>query len=96
MKNLVMQIDSVENNGKGLFYVGQPNTYLAQLDYHIEPGKMIIDHTEVDKSLQGKNVGFALVERAVEYARENHLQVVPLCVFAHKVLQNHRELQDVL
>ncbi len=43
---------------------------------------MIIEHTEVDESLEGKGVGKQLVHTAVEYARTHNIKIstaVPLC-----------------
>ena len=55
---------------KGIFYVGQDGAILAELVYTMpSPGKMIIEHTEVDDALRGKNVGHQLVSTAVEYAK---------------------------
>lgn len=64
---------------------------LAELVYSIDDkGNLIIEHTEVDKSLEGKNVGTELVYKAVEYARERNLQVIPKCSFAKSVLENRK------
>ena len=64
--------------------------------YRKEKDRMVIEHTEVDESLRGRDVGLQLVENGVEYAREQHLKIVPLCEFAKKVIERHKELQDVL
>jgi len=58
--------------------------------------KIIIDHTEVSDSLRGEGVGKALVEHAVNYARDNELRVIPLCPFAKSLIERDESLQDVL
>lgn len=58
--------------------------------------KIIIDHTEVSDSLRGEGVGKALVEHAVNYARDNELTVIPLCPFAKSVIERGEALKDVL
>ena len=42
------------------------------------PGKMTIIHTEVDDSYEGRGLGKQLVKAGVQYARENHLKILPL------------------
>jgi uncharacterized protein len=91
-----MVIQHTEDETRGTFYIEQDGFSLAEMVYAKGPGRMIIEHTEVDESLRGQNIGFQLVENGVEYAREQHLKIVPLCRFAKKVISEHRELQDVL
>ncbi|WP_147204230.1 GNAT family N-acetyltransferase [Segetibacter aerophilus] len=91
-----MTILHKENANEGAFYIEEDGQRLAEMDYRKEKDRIIIQHTEVNESLRGKNVGFQLVERGVEYAREANLKIVPLCVFAKKVLDMHKEFQDVL
>jgi len=91
-----MTILQREDAKEGAFYIEENGQSVAELTYTIEKGKMVIQHTEVDESLRGKNVGYELVERAVEFARESHLKIAPVCRFAKKVLQKHASFQDVL
>ncbi len=72
-----------------MFYIEQNGEELAEMPYTIEKGRMVIQHTEVDKSLRGNNIGFQLVERGVEYARQEHLKILPVCKYAKKVLQKN-------
>jgi predicted GNAT family acetyltransferase len=85
-----------EDANEGAFYIEEDGERLAEMDYKKEKDRIIIQHTEVDESLRGKNVGFLLVERGVEYARKTNLKIVPLCVFAKKIMDTHKEFQDVL
>lgn len=85
-----------EDNNKGLFYLEKDGEQIAEMVYHISGQKMVIEHTEVDESLRGKNVGYQLVENGVEYAREKHLKIVPFCHFAKKVITQTPAFQDVL
>ena len=85
-----------EDKNEGVFYIEENGEALAEMVYKKEQGKMIIQHTEVDESLRGKNIGFQLVERGVNYAREAHLKIVPLCTFAKKVIEINKQFADVL
>ena len=92
-----MLIQRKEIDNKGMFYVGQDGAILAEMVYSMSsPGKMTIEHTEVDDSLAGKGVGKQLVATAVEYARANNIRITVLCPFAKKVFDKTPEFRDVL
>ncbi len=92
-----MQIQHSKNDGKGIFFVGDEDNKLGEMTYTMPAaGKMIIDHTEVSDELRGKNVGYQLVQAAVEYARTNNLKIIPLCPFANSVFKKKSDFQDVL
>ena len=91
-----MIIQHKEDRNEGIFYIEQNGEELAEMTYSLEKGKMVINHTEVDESLRGKNIGFQLVAQGVEYARQENLKILPLCEYAEKVLQTTEEFQDVL
>jgi predicted GNAT family acetyltransferase len=92
-----MLIQHKQSGNRGFFFI-QPDgeEILAELTYVKHDAGMLIDHTEVDESLQGQNIGYQLVSTAVEYARSHHLKVIPACVFAKAVIDKKPELQDVL
>jgi len=49
-------------------------------------------HTEVDPAHEGKGIAHQLLDAMVAYARENKLQVVPLCPFVLAQFRRHPEL----
>ena len=61
-----MTIHHKQAGGKGLFFVGEEGTYLAEMVYTLpSTDKMIIEHTEVSEELRGQNVGYQLVQAAM-------------------------------
>lgn len=93
-----MLIQQKQDGSKGSFYVEEDGKLLAEMTYSMTGSDlMIIDHTEVSDELRGKNVGYQLVHTAVEYARANHMKILPLCPFAHSVFKKKAaEFADVL
>lgn len=92
-----MVIDHKTEAGKGKFFVELDGHMLAEMVYtKPSPDKMIIEHTEVDESLKGKNVGLQLVRKAVEFARETNMKIIPLCPFANAVFRKTADFADVL
>lgn len=92
-----MQIQHHESDSKGEFYLEENGAQQALLTYHLQGSNtMVIEHTEVDEALQGKNIGRQLVESAVEYARSHHQKIVPVCSFARSVFDKTPALHDML
>ncbi len=93
-----MLIQQKQDGSKGSFYIEGNDTRLAEMTYTMAgPELMIIDHTEVDDQLRGKNVGYQLVHTAVEYARNHQMKIIPLCPFAKSVFdKKYAEFADVI
>ena len=92
-----MNIQNQEHGAKGAFFIEQDGEWIAEMTYQKSgDDTIIIDHTEVDESLQGKGVGKDLVEAGVKFARENNLKIVAQCSFAKKIIEATPEFQDVL
>lgn len=92
-----MEIKQKDDSKNGMFYVEQEGKVLAQMTY-VWTGaeRIIIDHTEVDDALRGQSAGKQLVAKAVEFAREKSLKIIPLCPFAKSVFDKVAEYRDVL
>jgi len=92
-----MEIKHKDDGKNGMFYVEQEGKVLAQMTY-VWTGaeRIIIDHTEVDDALRGQSAGKQLVGKAVEFAREKSLKIIPLCPFAKSVFDKVTEFRDVL
>jgi predicted GNAT family acetyltransferase len=68
----------------------------ALLTYRRFPGRIILDHAEVPKLLEGHGVAARLARFALDFARANHLQVVPLCPYVSSFIRKHPEYQDLV
>ena len=80
----------------GSFYIDNEGERLGLMNFLINNGVMNIYHTEVSEQLHGKHMGEKLVEAGVNYARENHLKILPTCTFARSVFDRVKEYHDVL
>ena len=88
-----MEIKHQETENKGAFYIEQEGEKLAEMTYSkAGTNRIIIDHTEVSDKLKGQGAGKAMVMKAVDYAREKNLQVLPLCPFAKAVFDKNKEI----
>ena len=92
-----MQIKNKNDGKRGVFYLEDDGNEIGLLHYTLAgPGKMIIDHTEVEEVYRRKGLGLRLVKAGVAYARENNLKILPLCPFAKKIFDITPAFADVL
>jgi len=92
-----MEIQQNDNGKKSMFFITQENEILAEMTYvWVGTTRIIIDHTEVNEKLKGKGAGKQLVTKAVEFAREKNIKIIPLCPFAKSVFDKVKEFNDVL
>ncbi len=92
-----MEIQQKDNGERGMFFVEIESKIVAEMVYSWRGNdSIIIEHTEVDESLEGRGVGKQLVKKAVEFAREKGIKIIPMCTFAKSVLKKTSSYSDVL
>lgn len=85
------------NGQKGYFYVSVDGKQEGKMTFVFAGSdKIIIDHTEVSPGNNGKGFGKKMVAKAVEFARERNIKIIPLCPFAKKVFDKTPEFSDVI
>ena len=95
MNNEEVQIKSNDKNGA--FFIEIEGKQEALMTFVFAgDDKIIIDHTEVNSGNNGKGFGKKMVAKAVEFAREKGIKIIPLCPFAKSVFDKTPELSDVL
>ena len=85
------------NDNKGAFYIEVEGKQEAMMTFvYAGEDRIIIDHTEVNPGNEGKGFGKKMVTKAVKFAREKELKILPLCPFAKSVFDKTPEFRDVL
>jgi predicted GNAT family acetyltransferase len=93
--NEEIKFHATENKGKA--YLGNIDSPIAEMTISITPNSLwIIDHTEVDDSLKGQGIGKKLLIKIVEEARDNKVEILPLCPYAKHAFEKDESIQDVL
>jgi len=93
--NEEVQLELTDKNG--FFHIDINGKTEAKMTFVFAgPEKIIIDHTEVNEGNNGKGFGKKMVAKAVEFAREKNIKIIPLCPFAKKVFDKTPEFRDVL
>lgn len=92
---MLVKHDELEN--KGAFTASEDGVKIGEMTYSkAGTDKIIIDHTEVDENQKGKGVGKILLAKAVDFARENKIKIIPLCPFAKSMFDKDVDIRDVL
>ena len=92
-----MQIQRDEHGRRGAFFIERDGEWVAEMSYtKVRPDVIVIDHTEVDKSLRGQGIGQQLVREAVGFARANNLKIRARCPYVRNVLDETAEYNDII
>ncbi len=68
----------------------------AMLEYQRDGDRIVFTHTFVPESARGQDIGTALVEAGMAYARAESLTVVPQCPFVAAYVESHPQAQDLV
>lgn len=90
-----LAVEVVHNAAQHRFEVSQEG-HLAELDYQRVGNEIIFTHTGVPAALEGRGIGGALAKAGLTYARDNSLEVVPLCPFIKGYIERKPEYQPLV
>ena len=77
-------------------FEAQAEGFRALLAYRRFPDHMVITHTEVPSPLEGQGLAAKLARAALDFARANHLRVIPLCPYIASFIRGHSEYHDLV
>jgi predicted GNAT family acetyltransferase len=69
---------------------------IAFIEYKLDHDRLFLIHTEVPAALEGKGAGSAIVQKALQYAKDNDYKIVPFCPFVQSYLKRHKEWNDII
>jgi predicted GNAT family acetyltransferase len=69
---------------------------VAFLQYVRSGATIAYTHTEVPPSLEGHGIAAKLATHALDYARANGLEVVPLCPYVADYIERHPAYRDLV
>lgn len=92
-----MEIQHINEENKGHYKAIQDGKEAGKMTYSwAGTDKFIIDSTTVDPAFKGRSVGKMMVMKAVDYARQNKVKILPLCPFAKSIFDKTEDIKDVL
>jgi uncharacterized protein len=66
------------------------------LTYRRFPDRIVLVHTEVPEPLESHGLATRLTRFALDFARANHLRVVPLCPYVSNFIRKNPQYQDLV
>jgi hypothetical protein len=97
MTDRKVTIEREELNGANEFVLRIDGERFGFLEFtRPEVGVMRIEYVEVSPDLRGTGLGQQLVEKAVAFATDNQLKVIPICSYARAVMQRDPALSAAL
>jgi hypothetical protein len=64
--------------------------------YRRRNGRIVFLHTEIDESVEGRGFGGVIASGALDDARRQGLEVIPLCPFIAAYIERHPEYEDLV
>ena len=86
MSEIQLKLDS---RGRGAFYIEEDNVKIGEMVVGISGTTLTVYHTEVEPEKEGNGFAKQMLDKMVAYARENKLQVIPLCEYVHAQFKRH-------
>jgi uncharacterized protein len=91
-----VRIEREDNGSKGRFTIYEKDEFAGEMTYvWAGASKFIIDHTSVEQKFGGKKYGHMLLVKAVEFARDKDVKILPLCPFAKAQFDKDSSIVDV-
>jgi len=87
---------TVTNNKAASRFETDVDGLLAVAEYKVNNNVITFTHTEVPRELEGRGVARRLIKTALDHARSEKLQVVPLCQFVASYIKRHPEYEELL
>jgi predicted GNAT family acetyltransferase len=81
----------VVHNVAGARFELVANGHTAHLEYQVAGDRIRLIHIEVPPAIQGHRYSEDLARAGLEYARGEHLRVVPICPVVRAYLTQHPE-----
>lgn len=88
---------TIEIDEPGYRFYSTVEGHESVLLYEVKDNKTFEIHSvRVAEALRGRGIAGALVEFAVEYAKEHGLKIVPFCSFAKSFFHKHPEYDEMI
>ena len=88
-------LEVIDNPAAGRFEI-RAGHEVAFLMYARGDGAIAYTHTEVPPVLEGHGIAAKLTVYALDYARANGLEVVPLCPYVAEYIERHPAYRDLV
>ena len=85
-----------DNPGESRYELLLDERVVGEILYRLTPDHIVLLHTEVLPSLEGKGLGARFVASALDDIRVRGLRVVPFCPFVRAYIRRHPDYADLV
>ncbi|MGU3581972.1 GNAT family N-acetyltransferase [Rhodococcus sp. C26F] len=86
----------VHNAEKQRYEVRDEDAVVGYTQYHPDDdGRLVFDHTEIDKGYSGQGLGGKLVGFALDDVRELGKRIVAICSYVDNFIEKHPDYRDL-
>lgn len=83
--------------GTNMFFLEKDEEVVAKIEYRaLDENKIEVYSTFVSETLRGQGAAGRLVDRVVDYAREEEVEIVPTCSYVKLRMERNEKYHDVL
>ena len=68
----------------------------GRITYQRRGNVIDLQHTVVSPALEGRRIAGKLAAFALDYARAEHLRVIPSCPYVHAYIERHPQYADLV
>ena len=86
----------IRHNAAARRFEATVDRLLCRCDYRMHGDTMMLVNTEVPPQLEGRGFASMLVRAAFEHARQNGLDVLPVCSYVAAWARRHPEVEPLL
>jgi len=86
----------IDNPDASRFEIRLGGDLIGLAAYRRRNGRLVLLHTEIEESHEGKGFGSVLAAGALEEAERHGLEVVPLCPFMASYIERHPEYERLV
>ncbi len=86
----------VTHNAASQRFESNVDGLLCRCDYRMHGSTMMLVHTEVPPQLEGRGIASILVRAAFDHAKQNGMDVLPVCAYVRTWVQRHPEFNSMV
>ena len=91
-----MSTEVRDNRDRARYEIREDGELAGFVQYNMRGGRLILVHTEIDDTHEGRGLAGILVRGALDDIRSRGLRIVPVCPYVERFIEKHPEYDDLV